>query len=217
MEKYILQLLTDILCARENVSFPRGEKEVNWWDWISEEEEDRTALVLSLEEWTGISKDQLPPVELLSDSQVKLLLDALKRMLNDYHWSFMVHSGIPERIQYAALRDNFDQDAKVMQWQMGLFDLCRPGTVHGKCSLGEYCECTFCEDLLQDFTNLTWDEERASQLEIEIQHLKRKYGRDWITYYPYHLDKNYDDEDGNHDHGFDDLDDDEDDDGWWRH
>jgi hypothetical protein len=151
MEKYILQLLADILYAKENVSFPRGEKEINWWDWISEEEEDATALVLSLEEWTGISKDQLPPVEFLSDSQVKLLLDALKGMLEKYHWSFLVHGGIPERIQYAALRDNFDQNAKVKERHMGLFELCRPGTEFGRCSLREYCDCAFCEDLLRDW------------------------------------------------------------------
>lgn len=40
-------------------------------------------------------------------------------------------------------------------------------------------------------------EERAWILQIEIQHLKRKYDDDWMKYYPYHLDPDYDDEDGN--------------------
>ncbi len=40
---------------------------------------------------------------------------------------------------------------------------------------------------------------RARELEIEIQHLKQKYGDDWEKYYPYHLDPNYDDDPENRD------------------
>jgi hypothetical protein len=220
MEKYIEQLLTDILYARENVSLPFVEQDASLWDWMSEEEEERTAPVRRLEEWTGISKQQLPPVDLLSDNQVKLLLDALKRMLDEYNWSFVLQTEVPERIQYAALRDNFDQDAKVKQWHMGFFEICRPGTEHGKCALGEYCHCAFYAELFKDMIDedLTPEEERARELEIEIEVLQRKHGSDWMKYYPYHLDKNYDDEDGNpYDYGFNDFDDnEEDEDNWWR-
>jgi hypothetical protein len=220
MEKYIEQLLTDILYARENVSLPFVEQDASLWDWMSEEEEERAAPVRRLEEWTGISKQQLPPVDLLSDNQVKLLLDALKRMLDEYNWSFVLQTEVPERIQYAALRDNFDQDAKVKQWHMGFFEICRPGTEHGKCALGEYCHCAFYAELFKDMIDedLTPEEERARELEIEIEVLQRKHGSDWMKYYPYHLDKNYDDEDGNpYDYGFNDFDDnEEDEDNWWR-
>jgi hypothetical protein len=45
----------------------------------------------------------------------------------------------------------------------------------------------------------------------------RRRGDDWMKYYPYHLDKNYDDENGNpYDYGFGEEEDDEDDDNWWR-
>jgi hypothetical protein len=50
---------------------------------------------------------------------------------------------------------------------------------------------------------------------MEVQHIKRKYGDDWVKYFPYHLDKNYDDEYGNpYDYGF--SDDEEDEDDWWK-
>jgi len=52
-------------------------------------------------------------------------------------------------------------------------------------------------------------------LQMEIKQLKRKYGPDWHRYYPYHLDKNFDDEDGN-EYGFGDDDGDDEDDNWWR-
>jgi len=220
MEKYLKQLLADINDATENVSWPFAEKELELHDWITDEEEEKTAPARNLEEWTGISKEQLPPVEMLNDEQANCLLDALKKMLDAYNWSFVLQTHVPERIQYAAIRDNFDQQAKVKRWHMGFFELCRPGTEHGKCALEKYCQCAFYAELFSGFIDedLTPEEERARELEIEIQHIKRKYGDDWMKYYPYHLDANYDDENGNpYDYGFGDEDEDDDqDDNWWR-
>jgi hypothetical protein len=85
MEKYIEQLLADIVHATENVSSPFVEKELQLHDWISDEDEDKTAPVRSLEEWTGISKEMLPPAEMLNDEQMNQLLDALKKMLDAYN------------------------------------------------------------------------------------------------------------------------------------
>lgn len=223
MQTYISQLLADITSATENIGLPFVEKELYLQDWISDEDEDKTAPVRNLEEWTGISKEMLPPEVKLNDEQVNLLLDALKKMLDAYNWSFVLQTQVPERIQYSAIRDNFNQEAKLKRWHMGFFELCRPGTEHKKCALGEHCQCAFYAALCSGFIDedLSPEEERARELEIEIRHIKRKYGDDWMKYYPYHLDKNYDDENGNpYDYGFDpggyrDEDDDEDD-NWWR-
>ena len=221
MQKYLEQLLTDIAYATENVSWPFIEKELHLHDWISDEDEDKTAPVRSLEEWTGISKEMLPCEDRMSDEQVNHLLEALKKMLNAYNWSFVLQTQVPERIQYAAIRNNFNQEAKVKRWHMGFFELCRRGTEHGKCALREYCQCAFYAEFFSGFIDedLSQEEERARELEIEIQHIKRKYGDDWMKYYPYHLDKNYDDENGNpYDYGFgeDNEEEDDDDDNWWR-
>ena len=66
--------------------------------------------------------------------------------------------------------------------------MCRPGTEHKKCSLGEYCQCAFYAELFKDFKDeeLTPEEERERDLEIEIRRLKHKYDDDWMRYYPYH-------------------------------
>ncbi len=219
MHHYLTHLLSDITYATENVSWPFvKQEEVNIHDWVSPEEEERSAPVRDLEEWTGIRKEQLPPHEMLSDDQLHELLSALKKMLNAYNWSFVLQTEAPERIQYAALRDNFDQQAKVKQWHYGFFEVCKAGTEHGKCSLGKYCQCAFYAALFSGFSDetLSHEEERARALEMEIQHLKKKYGNDWLKYYPYHLDANYDDENGNsYNYGFDDEDDESDD--WWKH
>jgi hypothetical protein len=112
----------------------------------------------------------------------------------------VLQTEVPERIQYAAIRDNFDQEAIVKTQNMGFFQLCRPGTPHGDCALGEYCQCRFYEEFWAGCINdehLSPEEERARHLEIEVEHLKRRYGDDWKKYYPYHLDPEYDDEQGN--------------------
>ena len=195
MERYLEQFLTDITYATENVSWPYVKQEVSIYDWISDEEEDKTASTHMLEEWTGIRKEQLPPPELLSDSQVSRLLNALKKMLNAYNWSFVLQTEVPERVQYATIRDNFCQEAKIKQWHMGFFQLCKPGTEHGECSLGDYCQCRFFEELFAGFS----DEELSPEEERAIQ-----------------LDPDYDDENGNpYNYGFD-KEDDDDDDNWWR-
>lgn len=220
MQQYIEQLLADIAYATENVSLPFVEKELQLHDWIPDEEEDKIAPVRNLEEWTGISKEMLPPEGMLNDEQINLLLESLRKMLDAYNWSFVLQTKVPERIQYAAIRDNFNQRAKVKRWHMGFFELCRQDTEHGKCALGEYCQCAFYAEFFSGFINeeLSPEEERARELEIEIKHLKRKYGDDWMKYYPYHLDANYDDENGNpYNYGFEDEKGDEnEDDNWWR-
>jgi hypothetical protein len=218
MQKYINQLLADIAYATENVSLPFIDKQLELHDWVPDEEEDKTAPVRNLEEWTGIRSEMFPPDKMLNDEQVHCILDALKKMLDAYNWSFVLQTQVPERMQYAAIRGNFNQQAKIKRWHMGFFEHCQPGTEHGKCALGQYCQCAFYAELFSGLIDeeLSPEEERARELEIEIKHLKKKYGDDWMKYYPYHLDKNHDDEKGNpHNYGFDDDDEDADD-GWWR-
>ena len=221
MQNYIDQLLADIAYATGNVNLPFIDKELNLHDWVTdEEEEEKTAPVRNFEEWTGINKEMLPPVEMLKDEQVNDIVVALKKMLDAYNWSFVLQTLVPERIQYAVIRNNFNQQAKVKRWHMGFFELCRQGTEHKKCALDEYCQCAFYTEFFSGFTKKEQspEEERAMHLEIEIKHLKRKYDDDWMKYYPYHLDTSYDDENGNpYNYGYGDEDNDEaKDDNWWR-
>ena len=125
MERYVEQLLGDITYATENVNWPYREQGLDIHDWMSDDEEERTAPVRRLEEWTGIRKADLPPVHQLNDDQVRRLLEALRAMLDAHNWSFVLQTRVPERIQYASIRENFDQEAKVKVWHTGFFQLCR--------------------------------------------------------------------------------------------
>lgn len=119
MEKNLTHLLSDIAYATQKVSWPFVEQEIDIHDWLSPEEEDNTGPVRELKEWTGIRNEHLPPEEMLSNEQIHELLSALKTMLDAYNWSFVLQIEVPERIQYAALRDNFGQQAKVKRRHHG--------------------------------------------------------------------------------------------------
>ncbi len=97
MDHYLKQLLGDIAYATESVVGPYCERESDVWAWVSDEEEERTAPRRPLEEWTGIRKAALPPGDMLSDDQVQQLLDALKRMLDAYNWSFVIQIATTQR------------------------------------------------------------------------------------------------------------------------
>ncbi len=218
MKKYIDQLLEDINYAAANVSLPFIDKDVELFDFISDEEEDKTAPDRNLQEWTGINAEMLPPAVMLDEKQISQLLDALKKMLDAYNWSFVLQTQVPGNIQYDTIRYNFNQQAKIKQWHPGFFSMCKDGTPYNACILGQYCQCAFYADLFSNLIDeeLTPEEERARELEIELSHLKKKHGDNWMKYYPYHLDAAYDDENGNpHNYGIDDTDEDSND-NWWR-
>jgi hypothetical protein len=218
MKIYIEHLLLDLENAATNISFPFIEKELSIHDWISPEEEDAAAPVRNLESWTGITSEMLPPVDQLTDEYVNQLLGALNKLLSACNCEFVLQTEVPKLIQYETISLNFNQEVKLKQWHMGFFEMCKEGTEHKTCALGEHCQCAFYAELFEGMIdeNLTPEEERARALAIEVQHIKRKYGDEWMKYYPYHLDPEFDDENGNpHNYGFD-KDEDEEDDTWWR-
>jgi hypothetical protein len=118
MQHYLNQLVEDIGMATENSGLDSSGS-LDLWDWISEEEESNTAPVRKLEEWSGIRKEMLPPVSMLNDAQLNLLLSALIEMLEAYNCHFVLQIKTPADIQYECIRQNWDQDVLVRQWHMG--------------------------------------------------------------------------------------------------
>jgi len=198
MEKYVTQLIADIEQAIQNFTRPQYENELLFW--MPDKDEEATARVINLQEWTGIYAEMFPHESSLTDEQVTRLLKALIKMLDEYNWRFVLQFTTPDRIQYNTIRDNFNQQAKVKHWHMGFFEVCKPGTEHKKCALGEYCQCAYFEEIFSRFIvdeDLTPEEERERELEWELEYLRKKHGRDFWKYYPYHLDKHFDDAYGN--------------------
>lgn len=220
MDKYLQQLLTDLKFAEEHVTWPYPEQSqdaLSIADWISDEEEDKNAPRIQLEEWTGIQQSQFPPEKLLSDDQVETLYHAISDMLAAYNYSATFIFDLPIRARYEVVRTNFKQEAIQKQWHMGFFELCLTNKAHPDCIMGDYCHCAYFEELSANWVkeDLSPEEERKRALDIEVQHIKRKYGDDYMKYYPFHLDPKYDDENGNpHDYGLGKDEDDEEDNCW---
>lgn len=219
MKHYIDQLVSDIEQATEAIEWPFVKRtELSIHDWRSPEEEEATAPVRNLAVWTRISGEMLPPEHMLTDEQVSILLLALTKLVAECNCHVVFQTQVPDRFQYESIRQNFDQEIKLREWNDGFFEFCKPGTPLKTCALKEYCQCAFYKELHDGFIDedLSPEEERAHALENEVSYIRRKYGDDFMKYYPYHLDKNYDDEFGNpHDYGMDDSDE-EDEDDWWR-
>lgn len=211
IDHYLEQLQNDILFAIENKPNPFPEWQGgDEWAWISEEEDRRNAPVKSIAEWTGIPKDALPPHENLNDAQLEKLYEALSNMLNVYNMSIVFHLvNTQTRAKYQVLRAYYDQEQPMLRWHMGFFNECPDEKPFVQCLLGEKCHCRFFAEMRADFIDedLSPEEERMRELDIEVRHIKRKHGDDWRKYYPYHLDPDYDDEFGNpYDYGFGDID-----------
>ena len=218
MNRYLQQLHADIAYATEHVPKPYVEpEEQSIWDWMPEEEERQSARKKSLEEWTSISKEAFPPDDQLTDEQVEVLFEAAGKMLSEYNMHIVfILCDTPLRTQYQVMRTYWDQELPMLQHHMGFFDVCPDKDSFDSCLLGDKCHCRFFKEMFADCVDedLTPEEERARELDIEVRHIKKKYGSDWMKYYPYHLDPEFDDDYGNpYDYGFGDGDEEDD---WWR-
>lgn len=191
MERYVQQLLADIAWARENVPEP-------WWHFVAPDEEEdeefspwsedvEQAPRKSLEEWTGIRREQLPPAHLLSQRQLERLLEALKEMLSAYNCHVVFQQAdIPEQVQYDIIRRRFDQEVPQLRTNDYFFEFCAPGE-DSTCLLGQYCECRFLDHVLTHSHDGEEEEEDTyEEPGLQDYYLRRKYGRDWEHYLPQH-------------------------------
>lgn len=192
MDKYLQQLLQDLKLATQKItwSYPLSQTDVAALeDWIPDTEEEKTASRISLEEWTGIQQSQFPPASRLSDEQIDLLYPAIKKMLAAYNYHATFLFSLPNRTKYEVIRTHFKQEAIQKKFHMGFFELCFSNKSHPDCLMGTECHCTYFEELSKKWVNddLTPEEEAKKILDAEAQRLKKKYGRDYMKYYPFKL------------------------------
>ncbi len=150
MQEYINQLLVDIANAIDKARFYFPNRPFSYHEWLSETEEESSATEHKFDEWTGIRKILLPPEVLLNDDEVEELLDALVKLICAYHLDAYFFYTIPDRLKYSAIRENFDQTVKALNYRHGTFEFCKKGTPIFKCALGAYCHCGFTSGSLSD-------------------------------------------------------------------
>ncbi len=203
LQRYINQLLTDIKVATKNVPEPwypleeEADEEFGVLPWM---EDPENAPTKSLEEWTNLKKEQFPPESRLTDSQVSILLNAIKQMLDVYNCSAVFQIEVPDRIQYKVIRERFRQEVPMLKANYFFFEFCdrKEQPDRSQCLLGEkYCHCAFFEAFFEKFE----DEQEDTDYPIdpyEEYMLKRRYGDNWRKYIAYEEEidfNNYSEED----------------------
>lgn len=199
LQRYIDQLLTDIEVATKNVPEPwypmeeEVDEEFGLLPWM---EDPESAPTKSLEEWTNLKKEQFPPDNRLTDSQVSSLLCAIKHLLDVYNCSAVFQIEVPERIQYRVIRERFRQEVPMLKANYFFFKFCdrKDNQDRSECLLGEkYCHCAFFEEFFEKFE----DEQEESDYHIdpyEEYMLKRRYGDNWHKYIAYEEDMDFGDD-----------------------
>ena len=157
LQRYIDQLLTDIEVATNNVPASyhtweeQADEEFGLLPWM---EDADNAPKKSLEEWSGLKKEQFPPESRLTDAQISVLLEAIKKMLDAYNCSAVFQISVPERIQYRVIRARFNQKVPMLKANYFFFEFCdkKDGDAdRSQCLLGEYCHCAFFEEFFERF------------------------------------------------------------------
>lgn len=181
MQKYLNQLLGDVHLATENPPQAYLVDAYGLQDWMPAHEEEEQAQKKSLEEWTDIIQDAIPPDHLLTDEQVEVLLDAFKKLLRAYNCHFiMLVVGVPERVQYRALRNGWKQVSPLMRWHEYFFNFCNDEKPTQGCLLGEeYCHCRVVNERISDRDKEEeWSEEEEAAFWREYERNKKKRRRE---------------------------------------
>ena len=202
MQKYINQLIQDIEIARDDLQVPWIVPEEGYQldDWLSGEEDEEQAPVKTIEDWSSIKQEQLPPAERLNDEQVETLFHALKKLLEGFNCNFVMQFETPIRVQYRVMRSMWSQQHGWMSWHPNFFDVCQDGQLFGTCAFGDdYCQCKKLANYTEGWNETVWTEEdeevfwnkmenRRQQRKEEadrrsrerhIEYLKAEYGDDY--------------------------------------
>lgn len=62
-----------------------------------------------MQEWFGIEKISFPPTEQLSKDELKLMVDEILKLWNAFNFDAVLPEGVPDKLAYKALVNNFDQ------------------------------------------------------------------------------------------------------------
>ncbi|MBK9023830.1 MAG: hypothetical protein KBF92_00980 [Bacteroidia bacterium] len=87
----------------------------------------------------GLTKEDFPPSEQLSDADMKAVIPQYIKLLKTWNADVHFPKVVPLKFQYELLIDILDEDFMYMEYGMVGFDFCS-GNPEG-CRWGEYCGC----------------------------------------------------------------------------
>jgi len=137
MKTYVIQLLEDIRNAHHT-----GVEEKLSFDEEMEGIEDYATgrnIPPNLSERSGLKIEQFPPAEMLSEDQIKTIIDAFQAMLSSCHIAADFPAGLPVTRAYPLMINLLNEEAWFLPGGTLHYDFC--DGYAPECPLEEYCPC----------------------------------------------------------------------------
>jgi len=149
MQKYVRQLIYDIEHRLESIPSNIRYRELNTKEPI--EEALKKATFKPLEQWIQLSKDLFPPVNQLSENEMKLILTALIRLLSGHGFLINFPKDASLKSKYNALVAHLSEKTPFLENHLWQLPLC--GYDAKQCPFGTlHCQCKDWEEILFGFS-----------------------------------------------------------------
>ena len=138
MQRYINQLIQDLQAAKKNVpQDPQLGTEESYEEFEAKMFAIETAPNVSSKQLYGVSFEELPPKERLTEDQMQQLYDALVDTMEAFNCSIDFPEGVPLHLRYEMLRDTFAEPVQHMPGFTHHYDFCSGWCPD--CKLIDYC------------------------------------------------------------------------------
>jgi len=139
MERYVEQLIEDLRVAHKPKGMP-----------VLPEFEGDTERTTTMVQLTGIELNVFPPVEKLSESQLKRLSEELRAVIESFNFIINLPKRLPAKIAYRKLLSRWTADIPYIRFGLSAlgWEFCDdPET----CSMREWCDWLLCEVDAEEF------------------------------------------------------------------
>ena len=136
MQRYINQLIEDLRAAKNQVP-PEPKLSEDYEEFEKQMFEMETSPSIPMKQLFGISYDELPPPEKLTEEQMQQLIDAIFETWAAFNCSAEFPDDVPIKLQYDLVRDQFADPIHYMPGYSMDFDFCIAWCP--ECKITEYC------------------------------------------------------------------------------
>jgi len=137
MQRYIEQLIEDLQNAKKNV-LPEPDFGESYEEFEEKMLEIESTPEVSAKQIFGVSYEELPPVEKLTNEQIQILIDVICDTAAAFKCSFDFPESVPLKLQYQLIRNKFNEDIQIMPGFNLHFDFCSGWCPD--CEIADYCK-----------------------------------------------------------------------------
>lgn len=148
MQKYITQLIDDIRRAHGKTG--QHQSEFNLDHSLPDDFQCESEDVFPFKDFCGLSLEQFPPGQMLTEEQKEALCSAFEEMMYSYNLELVLPEELPTSVQYPLLSEMLDKKVPKVEDSLHCVELCQLDP--NSCAFGSYCDCKnlFQEDPIED-------------------------------------------------------------------